>query len=46
MPKEFTSYDAYKKLAKKYAEIINIKPHNAEYERPRLLKLIPNVKGI
>ncbi len=45
MPKEFISYDAYKKLAKKYAEIINFKPHNAEYERPGLLKLIPNVKG-
>jgi ubiquinone/menaquinone biosynthesis C-methylase UbiE len=46
MKKEpFIAYEAYKKLAKKYAEIIDTKPHNAEYERPGLLKLMPDVKG-
>ena len=46
MKKErFIAYDAYKKLAEKYAEIIDIKPHNAEYERPGLLRVMPDVKG-
>ena len=39
------SYEAYRKLAKRYAEIIDVKPHNAEYERPALLRLMPDVKG-
>jgi hypothetical protein len=42
---EFIAYDAYMKLAKKYAEIIDIKPHNAEYERPGLLRIMPYVQG-
>lgn len=41
----FIAYDAYRKLAKKYAEIIDVKPHNAEYERPGLLRIMPDVKG-
>jgi SAM-dependent methyltransferase len=45
MKDRFIAYDAYKKLAEKYAEIIDIKPHNAEYERPGLLKVMPSVKG-
>ena len=45
MKDRFIAYDAYKKLADKYAEIIDIKPHNAEYERPGLLKVMPPVKG-
>ncbi|MHA2032916.1 MAG: class I SAM-dependent methyltransferase [Candidatus Kariarchaeaceae archaeon] len=40
----FIAYDAYKKLAEKYAEIIDIKPHNAEYERPGILRVMPDVK--
>jgi len=39
------SYEAYRKLAKRYTEIIDVKPHNAEYERPALLQLIPDVRG-
>jgi SAM-dependent methyltransferase len=45
MKDRFIAYDAYKKLADKYAEIIDIKPHNAEYERPGLLKVMPQVNG-
>ena len=45
MKDRFIAYDAYKKLADKYAEIIDIKPHNAEYERPGLLEVMPPVKG-
>jgi SAM-dependent methyltransferase len=45
MMDRFIAYDAYEKLAEKYAKIIDVKPHNAEYERPGLLKLIPPVKG-
>jgi SAM-dependent methyltransferase len=45
MKDRFIAYDAYKELAEKYAEIIDVKPHNAEYERPGLLKVIPSVKG-
>ena len=41
----FIAYEAYKKLAEKYAEIIDVKPHNAEYERPGLLQVMPHVKG-
>ncbi|MBN1682154.1 class I SAM-dependent methyltransferase [Candidatus Bathyarchaeota archaeon] len=45
MNNHFIAYDAYKKLAKRYAEIIDVKPHNAEYERPSFLSLIPDIKG-
>lgn len=45
MKDRFIAYDAYEKLAEKYALIIDVKPHNAEYERPGLLKIIPPVKG-
>jgi SAM-dependent methyltransferase len=45
MKDRFIAYDAYRKLAEKYAEIIDTKPHNAEYERPGLLKLMPPVQG-
>ncbi len=41
----FIAYDAYVKLAEKYAEIIDTKPHNAEYERPGLLRIMPDVQG-
>lgn len=41
----FIAYDAYKKLAERYAEIVDVKPHNAEYERPGLLRVMPDVKG-
>ncbi len=32
-------------MTEKYNELIKHKPHNAYYDRPNTLKLIPNVKG-
>ncbi|MBM3291472.1 hypothetical protein FJY84_02210 [Candidatus Bathyarchaeota archaeon] len=46
MKDRFIAYDAYAKLAEKYAAIIDVKLHNAEYERPELLKMMPNVAGL
>lgn len=43
--KRFIAYDAFENLAEKYAEIIDYKPHNAEYERPAFLKVMPDVNG-
>jgi SAM-dependent methyltransferase len=37
--------DAYDALAKAYAELVDTKPHNAYYERPATLSLLPDVKG-
>jgi len=45
MKDRFIAYEAYRKLAERYAEIIDVKPHNAEYERPGLLRLMPSVYG-
>lgn len=36
---------AYEEMAEKYNELIEHKPHNAYYDRPNTLELIPNVKG-
>jgi SAM-dependent methyltransferase len=36
---------AYEKLAPSYASLIDTKPHNAFYERPATLSLLPDVKG-
>ena len=36
---------AYEKLAVKYNELIDHKPHNAYYDRPNTLMLLPEVKG-
>jgi len=36
---------AYETLATSYNALIDHKPHNAYYDRPNTLKLIPNVKG-
>ncbi|WP_370895538.1 class I SAM-dependent methyltransferase [Chryseobacterium gossypii] len=35
---------AYEKIAEKYNELIDHKPHNAYYDRPNTLELIPDVK--
>ncbi|OLE55279.1 MAG: hypothetical protein AUG51_04155 [Acidobacteria bacterium 13_1_20CM_3_53_8] len=37
--------DAYEILADAYASVIDTKPHNAYYERPATLSLLPEVKG-
>ncbi|MDQ3753645.1 MAG: class I SAM-dependent methyltransferase [Acidobacteriota bacterium] len=37
--------DAYQALAEAYAAVIDTKPHNAYYERPATLSLMPEVKG-
>ena len=36
---------AYEKMAVKYNELIEHKPHNAYYDRPNTLALLPDVKG-
>ena len=35
----------YEKLAERYAAMIDTKPHNAYYERPATLSLLPSVRG-
>jgi SAM-dependent methyltransferase len=37
--------DAYEILAEAYASVIDTKPHNAYYERPATLSLLPDVVG-
>ncbi|MFB3895630.1 MAG: class I SAM-dependent methyltransferase [bacterium] len=39
------AFDAYQALAENYSRRINTKPHNAYYERPATLSLLPKVKG-
>jgi len=37
--------EAYDELAEAYAAMVDTKPHNAYYERPATLSLLPEVKG-
>ncbi len=37
--------DAYEALAEAYAARVDTKPHNAYYERPATLSLLPNIEG-
>ena len=37
--------EAYESLAEAYASVVDTKPHNAYYERPAMLSLLPDVKG-
>jgi SAM-dependent methyltransferase len=46
MPKqEPIALKGYEKLAERYAAMIDTKPHNAYYERPATLSLLPKVRG-
>ena len=40
------AYWAYQELADAYAEHIDTKPHNAHYDRPAMLSLLPDVEGL
>ena len=37
--------EAYDALAESYARLVDTKPHNAYYERPATLSLLPDVRG-
>jgi hypothetical protein len=38
--------DAYQALAEAYAAVIDTKPHNAYYERPATLSLMPESRCV
>lgn len=38
--------DAFETLAERYAALVDDKPHNAHYERPATLSLLPDVAGL
>lgn len=40
------AYDAYEQLADGFAARVDTKPHNAYYERPATLSLLPDVAGL
>ena len=40
------AYEAYQILADDYSRLIDTKPHNAYYERPATLALLPDVSGM
>jgi SAM-dependent methyltransferase len=46
MTKRPLALDAYEQLADAYAAKIDTKPHNAYYERPATLSLLPDVAGL
>lgn len=46
MPQPPIALQAYEALAKAYADRIDTKPHNAYYERPATLSLLPAVEGL
>ena len=45
MQKKPLAYEAYQDLAFSYAEKIDTKPHNAYYDRPAMLSLMPELNG-
>ena len=38
--------EAFEQLAEAYARLVDTKPHNAYYERPATLSLLPDVAGL
>ncbi len=44
--KQPIAQEAYNQLAVAYADRVDTKPHNAYYERPATLSLLPDVKGL
>ena len=44
-PEEPIALAAYDALAESYAALVDTKPHNAYYERPATLSLLPDVSG-
>ena len=42
---EINALETYNKLAKSYSDKIDYKPHNAFYDRPNTLSLLPEVAG-
>jgi len=36
----------YEQFAQRYAEVVDTKPHNAYYDKPNTLSLLPDVKGM
>jgi SAM-dependent methyltransferase len=45
MNRKPTALDAYEALAESCAAMVDAKPHNAYYERPTTLSLLPKVEG-
>lgn len=45
MSEQPLAYDAYQELADAYASKIDTKPHNAFYDRPAMLSLMPELEG-
>src|ERR1700741_4608687 len=45
-PTKPLALDAYEQLAEAYAALVDTKPHNAYYERPATLSLLPDVAGL
>ena len=45
MTKKPIAFDAYEALAEAYAAVVDTKPHNALYERPATLSLLPEIAG-
>ncbi len=43
MPDKPLAYETWQQLADDYARLIDSKPHNAYYERPAMLELLPDV---
>lgn len=46
MSKKPVALEAYEALAESYASKIDTKPHNAYYDRPATLSLLPDVQGM